>query len=84
MNGAKGSFSLTLNQEKYLCAYQRSDYSNTLLITLKIYESIYDELNILVITCIIITAISALVVLFCVYGFTRKNLMWGIWMRLAY
>ena len=26
------------------------------------------------ITCIIITAISALVVLFCVYGFTRKNL----------
>lgn len=74
MNGAKGSFSLTLNQEKYLCAYQRSDYSNMLLITLKTYESIYDELNILVITCIIITAISALVVLFCVYGFTRKNL----------
>ena len=35
MNGAKGSFSLTLNQEKYLCAYQRSDYSNMLLITLK-------------------------------------------------
>lgn len=74
MNGAKGSFSLTLNQEKYLCAYQRSDYSNMLLITLKNYDSIYDELSILVITCIVITVISALFVLFCAYGFTRKNL----------
>ena len=74
VNGAKGSFSLTLNQEKYLCAYQRSDYSNMLLITLKNYDSIYDELSILVITCIVITVISALFVLFCAYGFTRKNL----------
>lgn len=74
VNGAKGSFSLTLNQEKYLCAYQRSDYSNMLLITLKNYDSIYDELSILVITCIVITVMSALFVLFCAYGFTRKNL----------
>ena len=42
VNGAKGSFSLTL--------------------------------SILVITCIVITVISALFVLFCAYGFTRKNL----------
>lgn len=74
VNGTKGSFSLTLNDEKYLCAYQRSDYSSMLLITLKTYESIYDELSILVITCVLITAISSLLVLFCVYGFTRKNL----------
>ncbi|MDD5804621.1 sensor histidine kinase [Blautia sp. HCP3S3_H10_1] len=74
MDGSKGSFSLKLKGEKYLCAYQRSSYSNMLLITLKTYESIYDELTPLVVTCIIITIVSALVVLFSVGALTRKNL----------
>ena len=74
VDGTKGSFSVKISQEKYLCVYQRSDYSNMLLVTLKAYDSIYDELNILVITCVVITVVSALFVLFSVYGLTRKNL----------
>lgn len=74
LNGSKGSFSITMDRIKYLCAYQRSEYSDMLLITLKPYEMIYKEINILVITCIGVFLISAMTILGSVWILTRKNL----------
>lgn len=74
MNEQNSSFSIMLADTKYLCSYQRSDYSNTCLVTLKPYEAIYNEMNILVITCISVFLVSAIFILLSVYAFTRKNL----------
>lgn len=74
MNEQNGSFSIMLADTKYLCSYQHSDYSNTCLVTLKPYEAIYNEMNILVFTCVSVFLISAIFILFSVYVFTRKNL----------
>lgn len=68
------SFSVEIKQKKYLCVYQRSEYSDMLLITLKSYESIYAAMKALVILCITVFIISALIILYSVYIMTRKNL----------
>lgn len=72
--GGDGAFSIVLDGTKYLCAYQRSEYSDMVLLTLKPYDAIYGEMSILVITCISVFIVSAVVILFSVYAFTRKNL----------
>lgn len=74
LNENKGTFSILLNGIKYLCVYKQSDYSKILLITLKPYEAIYAEMNILVFTCGLVFVFSAVIILASVYIFTRKSL----------
>lgn len=74
IDGTEGSFTIMLGGQKYLGSYQRSDYSNMLLLTLKTYESIYEELMPLIITCSVILIASAGVILCIVYVTTKKNL----------
>ena len=70
----KGDFSITIGENRYLCAYQKSAYSNMLLITMKPYASILDEINHLLVMCILLTILCSLIVLVSVAVMTRKNL----------
>ena len=70
----KGTFTTKIGGKKYLCAYQKSDYSGMLLITMKTYASIYLEVRELVVWCLLLAVLCSLIVLFSVQKMTRKNL----------
>ncbi|MCI6006514.1 MAG: histidine kinase [Blautia sp.] len=74
ITASKGSFSTTMDDRKYLCSYQKSNYSNMLLITMKTYSSIFGEIKELLIWCVLLAILCSVIVLISVSKMTRKNL----------
>lgn len=63
ITASKGSFSTTMDDRKYLCSYQKSNYSNMLLITMKTYSSIFGEIKELLIWCVLLAILCSVIVL---------------------
>lgn len=74
ITGKKGSFSIRVDGQKYLCSYQRSEYSNMLFVTAKSYRAIRAETYELLFWCVVWALFCSAVVLLSVFTLTRKNL----------